>query len=448
MKHTLVAICLLLISIPLFGQQDNKKRLTLSEAISIALQKNIDVIKAQNTLETQQAAVTTAYGDFLPSVSASAGFSRSLSYHPGGYIDPPQSLYPAGVDGSNSVSTSLSARVTLFDGFANTSGFSRATSNAYSAEYDFHRKRQDIVILTQTKYLTVLRFHTLLKVKEDNLKRSKQQLERIVESNKVGVVAIADVYKQQGSTASDELALIQAQNDYDNAKVDLQSLLSLNVDDDYEVVDTSMTEDVNKILIMQDSLMYSDYQRLVNHALEIRPDYHSAQYAKQSAESDVTIARSTYYPTISADASYSLRDKAFSGIANDKRSMDWGLTLSIPIFNGWQTSNAVQSAQIRLRNQEEIVNYVKRQVRVDVKKAMLSHESARKQIEVTEKNVQSAREERRIAEEKYNLGAGTLLDLLIANFNYTTAVSNKVNAAYDYLLSKQQLNYVIGAEKY
>ena len=94
------------------------------------------------------------------------------------------------------------------------------------------------------------------------------------------------------------------------------------------------------------------------------------------------------------------------------------------------------------------MSQTRRQVQVDVKKAMLDYESARKQIDVTEKNIQSAQEDRRIAEEKYNLGAGTLLDLLIANTNYTTAVSNKVNAAYDYLLSKQQLNYVIGAEKY
>ena len=103
---------------------------------------------------------------------------------------------------------------------------------------------------------------------------------------------------------------------------------------------------------------------------------------------------------------------------------------------------------MNLQNEEENVAYAKRQIQSDIKKAMLNLESVRKQAEVTQQNVISAEEDRKIAEERYNLGAGTLLDLLIANSNYVKAVSDKVNASYDYVLAKQQVKFAIGSEKY
>ena len=67
-----------------------------------------------------------------------------------------------------------------------------------------------------------------------------------------------------------------------------------------------------------------------------------------------------------------------------------------------------------------------------------------KQVMVTQTSVKSAEMDRKIAEEKYNLGAGTLLDLLIASANYTNAQSNKVNAIVGYMLSKKQTEFALG----
>ncbi|MBU2471322.1 MAG: TolC family protein, partial [Bacteroidetes bacterium] len=80
----------------------------------------------------------------------------------------------------------------------------------------------------------------------------------------------------------------------------------------------------------------------------------------------------------------------------------------------------------------------------DIQKARLDLEAVEKQVKVTQASVFSAEMDRKIAEEKYNLGAGTLLDLLIANANYTNAQSNKVNAVIGYLLAKKQMEFVLG----
>jgi outer membrane protein TolC len=63
---------------------------------------------------------------------------------------------------------------------------------------------------------------------------------------------------------------------------------------------------------------------------------------------------------------------------------------------------------------------------------------------ITQKSVASAEMDRKIAEEKYSLGASTLLDLLVATANYTTALSNKVNAVMSFLLAKKAVEYSLG----
>jgi outer membrane protein len=118
--------------------------------------------------------------------------------------------------------------------------------------------------------------------------------------------------------------------------------------------------------------------------------------------------------------------------------------VSVPLFSGFSTQNQVEQAQVSRRNADENLRQAKRQLAVDIRKALLDLESSEKQVMVTQTSVQSAEMDRKIAEEKYNLGAGTLLDLLIANANYTNALSNKVNAVIGYLLSKKQVEFSLG----
>jgi len=423
------------------------KSITLDQAVQIALERNTSVLTAQYSLEGQQSAVTAAYGSLLPTLSANGNWQRTQSDRQSTFIQGIGNIPLRQVATTNSFNTSIGSNLLLFNGFANTANVRRATSNAVSAEQTLNRTRQSIVFDVQTLYSNLLRDEELLKVNEDNLKRDRRQLEQIVESNRVGSKSIADVYRQQVQVGNDELALIQAQNTYDKMRADLIFALGLSVTDVYDFHDASIRLDVDTTEFKAVNEQYRDFRLLVNEALGVRPDYLSAIENVNAANSSVTVATGGHFPSIAAFVSYGLNSTEL-GKMSDNRSFLWGLNISFPLFNGWQTTNQVQQAKVTLKTAEQELNQAERQVQVDIAKSLLDLEAAEKQVYVTINSVISATEDRRIAEEKYNLGAGTILDLLTAEANYTLALSNKVNAAYNYFLVKKQLEYNIGRIRY
>ncbi len=421
-----------------FGQS-SKNVINLNTAIEMALQRNITLLQSKNTVESQQSSYLSAIGGLLPNLNASGSFNRTQSWQEVTGLLGNQTLFSA----RNLYSSGISSNVTLFNGFANIANVNRSNSNIKSSEYSYERVKQSIIYQTHQLFLNVVRTHQLLKVNEENLKRSSRQLERIEEMNRVGAISLADVYRQRVSTGNDELALINSINNFEKAKTDLTLFLSIDTDAlyDFDISEVSIEVDTSEFVLI--NAKYQDKTALAKKALGSRPDYQSTTQNVRSAQSSLTIARSGLYPILSANASYGLSEKEFAKIS-DNRSLSTGVTLSLPIFSGFQTKNAIEQAIITQRNADDLLKQNERQISVDIQKAQLDIEAAQKQVIVTQASVFSAQMDRKIAEEKYNLGAGTLLDLLIASANYINAQSNQVNAAISYLLSKKQMEYALG----
>jgi outer membrane protein len=430
-----------LISLFLTAAVPAQEKMSLQQAIQTALEKNIDVIRSNNSRQISDANVTSAVGDFLPSLSASASIGRN-----GSFFDPTP-FVPSGLSANGSASVGLNANLTIFDGFRNLSSYNRASSSADAAALNFAKQKQTTVLAVEQAYLTVLRNEQLLKVSQENLKRSQQQLSRIEESNKVGAVAKADVYRQQVQTANDELAVINAQSNFDNSKQDLLFALATDVTKDFVFEDATVLQQIENLNFDSLQQEYADFNKLVQEALEARPDYQSTLLAKQISESDLTIARSGHYPSLSLGAGYGMSGDNL-GTISDSKTWNWRLSLSVPIFSGFQTVTQTQTSQLNLELAEHQVEEAKRRVAKDVRSALLSLETARKRYDVSLKNMKSAEEDRRIAEERYNLGSNTLLDLLVATANYTQAISNKVSSSYDFVYAKLQFRIAVGREKY
>ncbi len=432
----ILTLCLTAISL---GQ----KQINLDEAIRIAFQRNTSLEKGKNNINTYEAGVKSAWGNFLPSLNANGGFGwtrsdqKGTTRNLGGFVID----VPATVSESRSYNAGINSSITLFDGLASFANMEKSHNDLESAQLQLERLKQNLVFQTISLYYDVINNQQLLKVKEDNVKWNQKNLETITERNKLGAVTMADVYAQQVQTGNAELEVIRTRNMLENSKSTLLDYLGLDVFEDYTF------EDVRTKLEMEGAENTDELSVLVTRAMANRFDYKSAQLGLESANNSVTIARSGHLPSLSGNFGFSTYANNFNTLFENK-NYSAGISLNIPIFNGFSVSERVELAEVGAMNKKIELTELERTIKVNLQKTYLDLQAAKKAVEVSERNVKASVENRKIEEEKYSLGSGTLLNVLIANSEFTVAQTNLINAQYSYETLKEQLKYYIGVLDY
>lgn len=439
---------LLIIPLMIFSNLFAQKTLTLEEAVSIALQRNSSLIKSKNSLSVSEAELRSAYGDLLPSLGASGSWDWRRIEDDGGtqvdFFGNPTQIDPSTTESRN-YSAGFGGNITLFNGMANWANISQKRNNLDASEFDIAKLKQDIVFKTTEYYYAVLNNEEVLKVRQENVRYNSKLLETIEEKNRLGSIPIADLYAQQVQLGNAELQLIQAENIYENSKSAILNYLALDVLEEYLFVNEMMDgADVNTDLYMKE---FGAMEVMVNDALQNRFDYKSQKLAVESAQSGITMARGGIFPQLSGTYSYGSSATSLDNLFT-RRSTSVGLTLSIPIFSNFNVDTRIQSAQIFAINAEEDLAALERQIKIDIKQGYLDLLAAKKNLDVTNKNVISAAENRRINTERYNLGAGNIVQLVQADRDYVQALSNNINALFSFFTSRDKLLNSLGKLDY
>jgi len=423
-----------------------QKTLSLSEVVKIALQKNTAVQKAEEGIKVYESGVKSAYGNLLPSVSATGGWNWSRSVEEGGdYIFNGFSItVPKKVVQSRSYSAGASANIMLFDGLANIATISRSQNNLDAAKYSLEHTKQNLAYQAISGFYDVINAKKLMDVKEQDLKWNQKNYEIILERNKLGNVTLADVYSQQVKVGNAELELIRAKNSYETSRSEYLYYLGLDVLEDFTFEDPSVN---GKDLVVDMISLDPNVKLLVQKALTNRSDFKSAKLNYEGALDGITIAKSGHLPTISNYYDYSTRATSFNSMFKSYTT-SVGLSLNIPIFSGFSVENRVEQAKVQAKNSELDVNDMERQIKKEMQKTYLDLQASEKRLDVSKKNVTAAEENRKIEQEKYTLGATMLLNVLIANSDYTNALTNYVNAQFEYVKLKEQLEYSLGILDY
>ena len=444
MRSTIIILFTILINAIILPQE----KLTLDRAIGIALHKNSTFLKSYSQIDGYKSGFRAAYGNFLPTLDASANWQWNKTDQQGLIVDPVtgQIIDASLSDQRRSYTLGLGSNWTLFDGLANFANLSKTQDELQSAEFTLERIKQDIVFQTMSLYYDIVYTEQLLRVKEDNLKWNEKNLETIKERSRLGAATLADVYQQEVAKGNAELDLIVTENDLQTQKKDLLFFLGIDVLEEYEFSDSLTAIEIE---ILNSNLLedYQDITALVNQALEQRFDYKSAMLNLQSAKSGVTIAESGHWPSLNANANYYWLGNSLSEIDKNK-NLQVGLGLYIPIFYGWSVSNRVQLAEVQSKISEIEVSDIERDIKRQIKTNYLNLQAAQKALVVSEKNISAAKENLKIEEEKYALGSGKLLDVLIVNSRYTDALTSLLNAQFAYIVLSQQLKYYLGILDY
>ncbi|MBE0571946.1 MAG: TolC family protein [Ignavibacteriaceae bacterium] len=444
MRSTIIILLSILFNAIILPQE----KLTLDRAIGIALHKNSTFLKSSSQIDGFKSGVQAAYGNFLPTLDASASWQWNKTDQQGLIVDPVtgQVIDASQSDQRRSYTLGLGSNWTLFDGLANIAELSKSQDELQSAEFTLERIKQDIVFQTMSLYYDIVYTEQLLRVKEDNLKWNEKNLETIKERNRLGAATLADVYQQEVAKGNAELELIVTENDLQTQKKDLLFYLGIDVMEEYEFSDslTAIEIEILNSNLLQD---YQDITALVNQALDQRLDYKSAILNLQSAKSGVTIAESGHWPSLNANANYYWLGNSLSEIDKNK-NLQVGLGLNIPIFYGWSVSNRVQLAEVQSKISEIEVSDIERDIKRQIRTNYLNLQAAQKALVVSEKNISAAKENLKIEEEKYALGSGKLLDVLIVNSRYTDALTSLLNSQFAYIVLSQQLKYYLGILDY
>jgi len=180
----------------------------INDAITVSLQRNVDIQQAANGIDAAQSGVWLRMVHICRLYQHRQAGREVNVETPSGFVynSATGTYLPAGrINIKHFLRAGLNLNYTLFDGLSRESNFSRATSAKAMAEQQLTRTKQSIIFQVQASYLTVLRNEQLVKVSEENLKRDQKQLERIMESSRVGALSISDVYRQQSAVAFDEV---------------------------------------------------------------------------------------------------------------------------------------------------------------------------------------------------------------------------------------------------
>ncbi len=439
----LFKILILVFSVIGFSAINAQEKITLKNAITIALNQNTSVIKSVNNLETSNAAVKNAYGNFLPNMNFNSGWSwqrvsNNKVTNQLDYLGNTQNVSQSETD-SRSYSMSLGGNVTLFDGLANISSLNQKKNDLQSAKYDLEKLRQDVTLQTVNLFIIITNNEKILKFQEEDLKYNEDMLKKVKEMFDLRMKANVDLYAQEFQTSNAQLSYLQAKNNYEKSKITLLNYLSKDLLKDY-------TFEMDSSYLPESIKNTDDITTLYNTALQNRKDYQSSKLKLDNSEYSLITARSGLLPSLSSNYGFSTSATQPKDLFS-RKVYSFGLSFSLPIFSRWSTEYAMQSAEVQIKNTNEDLKALERQIKSDLKNAVLDLQTATVQLDVTKAALKSAMETWQIKRDSYTLGAATFIDQQQSYRDYVQAKNNAIASESNYILKQFGLLSALGLLK-
>lgn len=410
-------------------------QLTLGQAIAIALEKNPGLRQSANQVESSGITVSQRKADFAPDLTATlVGAER---------FDKETEL--AGGDRRNfeTANGSLDSTLNLFSGFGDVAALRGAEWALAGVRSDYGRAEQTLVFETATAFLQVLSDREQIRVRAENLEANRRQLDQVDALYRAGNRPVSDLYQQQAETANAELDLLLAERDLAVSARKLLQTIGLPPAGRVELQAPDLTP-------LEAALVAARQQEPDLAALAQRADLQAAEQQLKAAGEQVSEARAGYWPVLNLAASIgsdysSLAGNSFSGqFFDDNANAAIGLTLAVPIFDRRQTRHQV--AQARLRQDDARLTLYQRQLQAETELGQAADDfrTAQRLIGVTAARLTAARQALDAMEERYRVGAATLVELTQARTAFTEAGFERVRARYGLITQGLALAYYQG----
>ena len=426
-----------LFSSTLIYAQTDVNVLTLQDAVDMAIEKNISIKQSELNLENSKLGKSDAIGNFLPRVSASANHQWNI----GRGINITTNV----IEDITTSFSSMSAGVGLdvYNGFRNVYQLHRANLEILASQYQLDDMKDDIKLLVANSYLQIMFNKEILKVQKSQLEITKVEYERTKDLIEIGTFSPRQIFEIEASLASQEQNVVQAENNYRNAKLSLAQLLLIDDFNSFEIANEDFSIPFSDILTKSP-------KEILNKSMTFRNDIKLAETNISIAEKDIQISKSQLQPSVTSFYQWNTRISYQDNLPSFEDQFDlnkgqgYGLALNIPIFQGKQIRNNVERSKVnldRLKNQYE---QEKLNLENSINQAYNDLTGAIKLYEASNKTLASLKSAYEDTSDRFLLGAVNSFDFIQSKQRYESAQSENIRAKFDYIFKLKVLEFYFG----
>lgn len=398
---------------------------TLDEAITLAMRYSPTITQALGDIRIAQATRRETVSDWLPTLRGSTGWSANSTNR---FDEQTQ----RSVSGSaTSVNGSLTASYTLFDGFRRNAQSRARGADLHGVEATYISQEFQVILQTKQAFFNALAGEELVRVSETRITRAERQLQVSRDRLAAGSAIRSDTLRSFVEQANAQLQLINAQTSLATASANLARLIG------HDGLVRAVSDSAIGLIVEIDTTA------LRVEALESGPSVRQAIAAARAADAQVGVSRAAYFPSVTA--SYS---RSVAGSQLDALNGSWTgrLNLSWNIFQGFGRETGIAQSAVRLDVAESRIEDTRRQVNAELTQQFAALQSARLRLDIAGASFAAAEEDLRVQQQRYRLGAGTIVDVMTSQVNLDQADVDAVEARLDYLLAKAQIEAIVGRE--
>jgi outer membrane protein len=417
--------------------------LTLDDCLSIAKMRNTTVVNAGHQQTIALAGRKTAYSNIMPRLNGGLSARHSVIGPTKNNSQVVQGVEIGGGDRpartSNSHSFSTTVNQTIYDGGAWWNQIKQSNQQIKASDLDYETSLITVTNQVKSAYYELLKDKKQLDVFRESQILREEQLRRSETMYRVGSVAQIDVFRSKVALNQVRIQILNQQTQIDNSKASLN--MSMGRDQSLPVDVVTIEPQVRPLAISK--------QQVLALARNSHPSIRAGEHDVAAAGLGVKVAKSGWLPSITARGGYTRNNSELTRVYRSfDKNYNWYMNANINfnIWDGNRTSGNVQRTQaqenITRQNHRRAILLVER----DVIQAINNYQSNLEKIDLYEDNLVEAAETMRLAEGRYQQGAGTLLEIIDAQENLTSARIQLVRAQYDAETYKARLESAIGSD--
>lgn len=453
----------------LFAQTEERTAMTLEECISLAIDNNLELKSTKLTKETWDVNFKQQKNAVLPRVNG----SYNLGVANGRSIDPfTNGIVNQELTFSNAA---LGLDVVAFNGFRLINRWKQAKLNLKSAEMEVEAEKQSLILNVTLTYLRVLNAQDLVKLSESRLKTTQGQLDRLRSLYEEETGNPAEYHDLQGQLAMDASSIVDYKNNLETELINLNTLTN-----------TEAPITVSPLNLALDIEMYGyTAQDVYERALQVFPTIKARDLSLEATEKGIAVARSQYVPEVSLFANLNTNYSSAARLFNESgtsivgtndfvtiNNQDYsiltqqtnftsdhipyrdqfdnnlnssiGVSLSVPIFNGFRAKNNVALEKIKKEEAQTALAKIKLDLQQSIKQSYSAMLTAFERYKLLQNQVDAYKESFRINEIRFNNGVSNSVDYIISKNNMDNAQTNLANVNYEYALRVKILEYYRG----